>query len=32
MDTDKDGVISLDEFVFYCNSNTSVLNGLTVLP
>lgn len=32
MDTDKDGVISLEEFSIYCNNNHRVLNSLMVLP
>ena len=32
MDTDKDGVISLEEFTIYCSNNQSVLNSLNVLP
>ena len=32
MDSDKDGVISLEEFTVYCSTNTHVLDSLAVLP
>ena len=32
MDTDKDGVISLEEFTIYCHNNQGVLTSLNVLP
>ena len=32
MDINKDGVISLEEFVVYCNTSNRVTGSLAVLP